>query len=145
MTAQQLLTPVVCRLGHENADLILSEAETLEALGFEIDRFSEDSVAVRQIPSEIDDSEVEDILSDICESLSAGSDRISVDGKRDEIFHTVACKAAIKAGRSTDPGELNELISRVLSGEIRYCPHGRPVALELSKKTLDRGFGRITG
>ena len=63
-------------------------------------------------------------------------------GMRDDVLHTVACKAAIKAGKRTDPGELTGLIDAVLSGAVRYCPHGRPVSLELTRGQLDRSFKR---
>jgi DNA mismatch repair protein MutL len=60
----------------------------------------------------------------------------------DALRHTVACKAAIKAGRRSEPFEMEKLVERVFSGEVRYCPHGRPVAIELTKAALDRNFKR---
>ena len=62
---------------------------------------------------------------------------------RDEILHTVACKAAIKAGWDTDEKELQKLVEAVLSGQVKYCPHGRPVSILLSRKDLDKQFKRI--
>ncbi len=62
--------------------------------------------------------------------------------RRDEILHSVACKAAIKAGRASEPSELRAVAEKVMSGEVKYCPHGRPVYLELTKASLDKNFGR---
>ena len=62
---------------------------------------------------------------------------------RDEILHTVACKAAIKAGWDTDIKELERLVEAVLSGEIRYCPHGRPISVAVTRRDLDKLFRRI--
>ena len=76
------------------------------------------------------------------EKLRAGY-RISRDQVRDELLHTVACKAAIKAGRRSEPRELLELARRVMAGEVKYCPHGRPVSITIEKKELDKRFDRI--
>ena len=61
----------------------------------------------------------------------------------DEILHTIACKAAIKAGWKTTALELTEIAKKVVSGEVKYCPHGRPVSVKLTKKQLDKEFSRI--
>ena len=139
--SQALLTPVICRQGYEDATLLLENAEILEKLGFIVDSFGEDSVAVRGIPSEIDIGDTESVLSEICAQLKLGG--TAEPARLDAIFRSVACKAAIKAGRSSEPGELRALTARVLSGEVTHCPHGRPVAFELTKTALDRSFKRI--
>jgi DNA mismatch repair protein MutL len=61
---------------------------------------------------------------------------------RDDVMHTVACKAAIKAGSGSERDSVMELIDKVMNGEVRYCPHGRPVSMELTKSQLDRSFKR---
>ena len=61
---------------------------------------------------------------------------------RDELMHTMACKAAIKGGWTSDPAELKVLVEKVQSGEVRYCPHGRPVVIELTRKDLEKQFRR---
>ena len=137
---QMLITPVICRLSHEHATLLLTNTELTTRLGFAIESFGDDTVAVREIPSEIEISDVESVLSEICENLTIGSKPLQE--RIDEIYSQVACKASIKAGKTTDIRELELLASRVLSGEIEYCPHGRPVSILLSKATLDRNFKR---
>jgi DNA mismatch repair protein MutL len=138
--SQALITPVVCRLGYEDASTLLESAELLENLGFTVESFGDDAVAVRRIPAEIEISDAEPVLSDICAELKHGG--MPSPAKRDGIYRAIACKAAIKAGKSSDIREMEALAARVLSGEIAQCPHGRPVAFELTKAALDRSFKR---
>jgi len=139
--SELLITPVICKAGHEDTTLLLENAGFLEKLGFTVESFGEDSVAVRHIPSDIDLGDTESVLSDLCSQLknNGAADPI----QRDKIYKTIACKAAIKAGRASGKSELELLASRVMSGEISHCPHGRNVAYEISKSTLDKGFGKI--
>jgi len=138
--SETLLIPVICRPGYEDASLLLENESLLENLGFSVESFGDDSIAVRHIPAEIDINDTESVLSDICNLLRLRG--IAETTQRDNIYKTIACKAAIKAGCTTGIQELEELASRVLSGEISRCPHGRPVAFELTGATLDKGFGR---
>ena len=139
--SQSLIAPVVCRHGNEDASLLLENSELLDKLGFDVGSFGDDSVAVRAIPAEIDIGDVEPVLSDICAKIKSGG--TAEPAGLDNIYRTIACKAAIKAGKSSGIRELKELTARVLSGEISRCPHGRPVAFEITKTTLDRNFKRI--
>ena len=139
--SESLLMPVICRVGHEDASVLLENSDFIEKLGFTVESFGEDEVAVRHIPSEIDISDTESVLSDLCAKLRySGAVEPEV---RDSIFKTIACKAAIKAGSSSGSRELESLAAAVMSGELSHCPHGRPVAFEVTKSTLDKGFGRI--
>ena len=139
--SESLITPVICRPGHEDANLLLENAEFLDKLGFTVESFGEDAVAVRHIPAEIDIGDTESVLSEICTHLRHGD--FSDPSKMDDILKTIACKAAIKAGRSSGFRELESLTAKVMSGEILCCPHGRPVAFELTKSELDKEFGRV--
>ena len=139
--SESLISPVVCRLGHEDTSLLLDNAGFLETLGFSVESFGEDSVAVRHIPSEIDVGDTESVLSEMCQQLRHGG--VALPSQRDGLFKSIACKAAIKAGRASGHRELEALAARVVSGEVSHCPHGRPVAFEITKATLDKGFGRI--
>ena len=96
---------------------------------------------MRQLPSHIDQKDVESVISDICTAIKNGGES-GIDSGTDEILHTIACKAAIKAGKMSTLSELEGLVDRVMSGEIRYCPHGRPVAVEFTKGALDKSFKR---
>jgi len=138
--SQALITPVICRQGREGTALLLENSELLEGLGFSVESFGDDAVAVRRIPSDIDIGEAEPALSEICAELSRGG--IAEPARLDNIFRSVACKAAIKAGKSSGIRELEALAKRVISGEVSQCPHGRPVAIELTKDMLDKSFHR---
>ena len=138
--AQSLITPVVCRFGHEEVSILLDNEELLDKLGFTVERFGDNTAAVRRIPAEIDISETETVLSEICAELKSGA--TAEQTRRDNIFRSIACKAAIKAGRSSGRRELEILTAKVMSGEVSYCPHGRPVAFEITKAALDKGFKR---
>ena len=138
--SQAIITPVICRHGHEDASLLLGSAELLDSLGFTVESFGEDAVAVRRIPSDIEIEDAEPVLSEICAELRRGG--TADQARRDSIFRTIACKAAIKAGRASGAYELETLAARVFSGEVSHCPHGRPVAFEITKATLDKWFKR---
>jgi DNA mismatch repair protein MutL len=139
--SQALITPVICRHGYEDISVLLENAELLDKLGFAVESFGEDAAAVRSIPAEIDIADTEQVLSEICAQLKQSG--AAEPARLDNIFRSVACKAAIKAGRSSDMQELEALAARVMSGEISQCPHGRPVAFEITKATLDKSFKRI--
>jgi DNA mismatch repair protein MutL len=139
--SQSLITPVICRHGYEDTALLLENEGLLDSLGFTVESFGDDAVAVRRIPAEIDIDGAEPALSEILGALKRGTE--PVPARLDSIYKTVACKAAIKAGRSSAPRELEELAGKVMSGQVRRCPHGRPVAFELTKPALDKSFGRI--
>ena len=86
--------------------------------------------------------DVASALEEICEKLRRGRNP-DPKSARDEILHTVACKAAIKAGWDNDLQELERIVRAVLSGQVKYCPHGRPVSVTLTRKELDKQFRRI--
>ena len=81
-------------------------------------------------------------MEEICEKLRLGS-ALDAASARDEILHTVACKAAIKRGYDTGPEEMERIAREVLSGRIKYCPHGRPVSVRVTRQELDKLFKRI--
>ena len=140
--SQTLLAPVIIRPTAEDAEIIEKNAALLDEMGFEVEPFGEENFAVRSVPDDVDVSEAASALEEICQRLREGGE-ISAESARDEILHTVACKAAIKAGRRHDIAELERIACAVASGEVKYCPHGRPVSARLSKKQLDKFFSRI--
>ena len=138
---QSLVTPIICRFGIEHTTLLLENRDLLESLGFFADRLTEDSVAVRAIPDIIELSDVETVLSDICQSLSQGA--LAGAEMHDRIYRSIACKAAIKAGKLTTAAENLFLAREVISGRINECPHGRPLLWSIAKSALDSKFKRI--
>ena len=140
--SQALLMPVTIRLSADEIELIEKNSNELAKLGFEIDLFGADSVILRGVPADTDAADAAPMVEEICEKLKQ-SKGLSQTDALDEILHTVACKAAIKAGWSTDESELVDIAKQVVSGKVKYCPHGRPVAVTLTKKQLDKEFSRI--
>lgn len=139
---QALLTPITAVLPRENYDALIGNIELLEKSGFEIEDFGNSSVIVRAIPSFLAGDDVASVLTEISEGIIS-TGRVSND-RLEHIFHTVSCRAAVKAGNSISRTEMQSLAERVLSDkDIMYCPHGRPVAFEIKKKELEKQFGRI--
>ena len=142
LMSQTLLAPVVLNLSAEDMELLEKSKGQLDLLGFEIEPFGADSVAVRAVPADTDAADIPAMIEEICEKLRESASLAEADAL-DGILHTVACKAAIKAGWKTDAAEMETIAKKVLSGEVRYCPHGRPVSFTLTKKQLDKEFSRI--
>lgn len=142
ITSQLLLSPSIIRPSLEDAELLEKNLPLLSELGFEIEPYGEKEYIVRGVPADMNVADVPASIEEICEKLRSGKapDPASV---RDEILHTVACKAAIKAGWDTHRTELDKLVAAVLSGAVKYCPHGRPVSAVLTHKDLDKLFKRI--
>ena len=142
ISSQMLLTPVPCRLGPDAAAILLTNTALLLELGFEIDSFGDNTILLRQIPMDLNPEDAADAVETIAADLLAGR-RERKDTVRDELLHTVACKAAIKAGWVTDEAELLALAKQVMAREdLKYCPHGRPICISLSKKELEKQFKR---
>ena len=142
ITSQSLLTPIPVRLRADAAAQLLAKKELLEGLGFEIDEFGENTVLVRRVPMDLSEGDVADALLEMADDLLDGRSA-DTDTVRDELLHTMACKAAIKAGWKTDERELLALVKEVMSrDELKYCPHGRPICITLSKKQLEKQFKR---
>ena len=142
ISSQLLLTPIPVRLSAEYAAELLGNAELLDELGFEVDEFGDNTVLLRQIPMDLSPEDAAEAAENLAADLIRGR-RERKDTVRDELLHTVACKAAIKAGWHTDEAELQALVKQVMSNdELKYCPHGRPICITLSKKQLEKQFKR---
>lgn len=139
---QSLLIPITVKLIGDEYSAVTANLSLLADYGFEIEDFGNESVMVRAIPAMLEREDAESVVIEAAESLSR---RGSVQLERiDDILHTVACKAAIKAGYITLDAEKLNLAVKVLSDkEIMYCPHGRPVAFEIKRSQLEKYFGRI--
>ncbi|MBR2338976.1 MAG: DNA mismatch repair endonuclease MutL [Clostridia bacterium] len=141
--AQYLLAPLTVALSREEYGVLLDEKEALTAAGFDVDDFGGTSLLVRAIPALLTGGDAADILREIAGGLLSGRREITT-GTMDWIYHSVACRAAVKAGDNGTAPELAALAQRVLTDDdIRTCPHGRPVCVELTKKELEKQFGRI--
>jgi DNA mismatch repair protein MutL len=140
--AQVLLAPVPAALSREETAAVLENAKTLHGFGFEVEEFGGGTVLVRQIPADLDEADAASALQELAAALLEGR---SADpaALRDRLLHTIACKAAIKAGWHTEAAERDELVRQVMENpDIKYCPHGRPVCITLTKKQLEKQFKR---
>ena len=138
--SQQLLSPLAVELSAEDAASLLEQLPLLEEFGFVCEDFGDGTVLVRQVPSDLEVGDVPAALEELAEDLRLN--RADPAAARDSLLQTMACKSAIKAGMWSDPSELQALADKVQSGEIRYCPHGRPVAVKLSKYEMEKMFKR---
>lgn len=139
--SQILLTPVTFSPDPEERQVLLDHAAELDRVGFEVEEFGGSSLVVRRVPDYVEVADVEATLTEIAGNLS----RIGTTGvreRREEILHTVACKAAIKGGWKNGMEEMETVARAVMAGEVKYCPHGRPVAIELTKTELEKQFKR---
>ena len=141
--AQLLLAPVSAELSREEAAAVLENKALLERCGFETEDFGGGDVLIRQIPSDVDVEDAKALLQELAGDLLAGK-TLDPDSLRDNLLHTIACKSAIKAGWQTSDEELRRLVQEVLSrDDIKYCPHGRPVCVTLTKRQLEKQFKRV--
>ena len=136
---QTLLTPIAAELSREDGALLLENLPELERFGFACEDFGDGTVLVREVPADIDAGDTQSTLEEFAECLRTGR---SPEERREALLHTMACKAAIKGGGVSDPAELRVLVDKVQSGEVKYCPHGRPVAVKLTKYELEKMFKR---
>ena len=142
ISSQLLLTPIPVRLNPSAAAELLSNTALLEELGFEIEEFGENTVLLRQIPMDLSPDEAAATAETLASDLLSGR-KERKDTVRDELLHTVACKAAIKAGWKNDDAELLALVKQVMArDDLKHCPHGRPICVTLSKKQLEKQFKR---
>ena len=139
--SQTLLIPAVCRLDPREEAALVEQLPLLEEFGFQAEDLN-GALIVRQAPDYLDVEDIPGTLSELAGKLLAGG-RPDPAAARDELLHTMACKAAIKGGWKTSVSELERVAQAVMSGQVKYCPHGRPVAIELTKKELERQFKRI--
>ena len=136
---QTLLQPIAAELSREDGALLLENLDLLEQFGFACEDFGDGAILVREVPADIDAGDAVSTLEEFAENLRSGK---SLEEKRENLLHTMACKAAIKGGWTSDISELKVLVEKVQSGEVRYCPHGRPVAVKLTKYELEKMFKR---
>lgn len=140
--SQTLLEPLPFTPDASDAEVLQQHGDTLAALGFTLEPFGRSDYILRGVPAQIDAGDALPALEEICTQLRHGA-HTDAQAVRDEVLKTVACKAAIKAGWQTEPEELLRLADAVCAGEVKYCPHGRPVAVTLTRRELDKLFKRI--
>ena len=141
--AQMLLSPVTVTLSKEEYAVLTEHMDVLRDAGFEAEDFGEGAVLVRACPLNLETEDITALITEIAGYLLKNRREV-LSEKLDWVYHSIACRAAIKAGMDTMEYELRDFTAKLLAqDDIRYCPHGRPVLIELSKNELDKQFGRI--
>ena len=140
--SQLLLTPLTVSVTAEEAAAVAENRELLCKCGFDAEEFGPDTLLLRQIPADMDETAAAAALQAMAADLLDGK-KLDPDALHDKLLHTVACKASIKAGWHTDPAEREALVKQVLTrDDIKYCPHGRPVTMTLTKTQIEKQFKR---
>ncbi|BCI60308.1 DNA mismatch repair endonuclease MutL [Solibaculum mannosilyticum] len=139
---QMLLVPVPVTLEKSLYDAVLDHLSLLSQAGFETEDFGDGCILVRSAPLELDGADVELLVTELAGRLVTCR-RDLIPEQLEWIYHSVACRAAVKAGDKNSPKELYELAVRAFEEDVRYCPHGRPIAIRLTQKELEKQFGRI--
>lgn len=143
IASQVLLSPVAVRLSREEYNAVLSNLDLYSKCGFAIEDFGNSTVLVRECPSILDGEDVSGLVEETASKLLDGKTDITPE-HMDWIFHSTSCRAAVKAGDKTSPYEMELFVKKLLANpNIRYCPHGRPVMIKLSKYDIEKQFGRI--
>lgn len=139
---QVLLSPATVVFSKEEYDALLQNQDIVNHFGFTIEDFGNSMILIREIPSVLDQFDASQLLSEIALNIKQLKRNASPQVLED-LYHSVACKAAIKANDNNSLLELISLIERVYTDEsIRYCPHGRPVIRVISKAKIEKQFGR---
>lgn len=141
--SQLMLKPCTVVLSKEEYVAVTENLEMIRSAGFEIDDFGDGAVIVRACPLNLENEDVTQLITEIAGYLTQNK-RDILPEQLDWVYHSIACRAAIKAGNRQTDYELIEFTKQLLSDEsVRYCPHGRPVLIELTKYELDKQFGRV--
>lgn len=143
VSSQILLSPVSVHLAKDEYSVVCENLDLYSKCGFLVEDFGNSTVLVRECPSILDDEDIEDLIVETAGKLLDGKTDITPD-QMDWIFHSTSCRAAVKAGDTTSAYEQELFVKKLLSmPNIRYCPHGRPVMIKMSKYDIEKQFGRL--
>ena len=141
--SQMLLSPITVHLSREEYAAVIAGIDLLADSGFAVEDFGDGTVIVSEYPVILEGADIAAQLTEIAGYLADNVREVTTE-KLDWIFHSAACRAAVKAGDVTSDYELQQFAERVLSmPDIRYCPHGRPVLAGFTKRDIERLFGRV--
>lgn len=141
--SQMLLTPLPITLDKQQYDVVVDNIELLAKAGFEVEDFGMGTVLIRSVPTILSGNDAEGTLLEIAGQLGSKINAVTTE-HLDWIYHTIACKSAIKGGDKNLPDELAALVLTLINNpDVRYCPHGRPIYISLKKREIEKYFGRI--
>ncbi len=140
--SQVLLEPLMISLSAENYTTLIAALDTLSTLGIDAEDFGSNTLLVRAMPMYLQQEDIQELLEELAGKLSGGVHDLTPE-KLDGLYHSVACRAAIKAHDKSTPEEMKKIVEAILFDEdVRYCPHGRPVAIVLKRSEIEKKFGR---
>lgn len=143
IASQMLISPLAVHLSREEYAAVIADIELLSSSGFAVEDFGDGTVLVSEYPVILEGADIAEQLTEIAGYLAKNIREVTTE-KLDWIFHSAACRAAVKAGDSTSSYEMQKFAEKVLSmPDIRYCPHGRPVIAKLTRHDIERLFGRV--
>lgn len=141
--SQLLLEPIAVPLAKEEYAAILDNLDLIIRTGFDVEDFGASSVIVRAVPTVLVGEDIKNLIYEMAGGFTDNKNSVEIE-KLDWLYHNIACRAAIKAGSRSNPTEMAALAERIIRyDDIKYCPHGRPVAFILTKKELEKQFGRL--
>ena len=141
--SQLLMLPLTVRLSRNEYEAVLEHAELLSDAGFTVEDFGDGTVSVSEYPALLQGTDIAEQITEIAGYLAEHVREVATQ-KTDWIYHSAACRAAVKAGDFTDRSEAEAFVKRILSTpDIRYCPHGRPVIAKLTRREIEKMFGRV--
>ncbi len=140
---QVLLAPLAITVSREEHTALVENQDVLASAGISLEDFGGSSVLVRSFPMILSGQDIEATIQEIAAGLVNGGNEV-LSAKLDWIYHSTACRAATKAGDISQTIELESIAQKVLlNDEVRYCPHGRPVCVEMTRNDIEKQFGRI--
>lgn len=140
--SQLLLAPITVTLSAKDYAAVVNNLDIFEKSGYCVEDFGEGTVIVRECPTELSDSDIRAVVEEMADKLACDSSNPEPE-KLEWLYHSTACRAAVKAGDNLTLAEMEALAKQVLfDDDVRYCPHGRPVLLSMSEYEITKLFGR---
>lgn len=141
--SQILLQPITVTLEKSEYDAAISNLDMFKACAFDVEDFGNSTVIVRSAPQYLDAADISDCIAEMADYIAMGKNDIFTE-KMDWFYHNVACRSAIKAGNKSTPQELIDIVKKLEENpQIKYCPHGRPVCIVMTKNEIEKQFGRV--
>ena len=141
--SQMLLMPVPVQLNAEEKNALLGNLDLLRDAGVELDDFGGNTVMIRAVPADVQADDVEELAIELAAKLAKGA-KDALSEKTEWVLHSISCRAAMKAEDKTRPEGLLRLAEQIMAGKVPpFCPHGRPIVLKLTRKELEKQFGRL--
>ncbi|MGN0490593.1 DNA mismatch repair endonuclease MutL [Ruminococcus sp.] len=141
--SQILLHPITVTLEKSEYDAAINNLDMFKACAFDVEDFGNSTVIVRSAPQYLDAADISDCIAEMADYIAMGKNDIFTE-KMDWFYHNVACRSAIKAGNKSTPLELIDIVKKLEENpQIKYCPHGRPVCIVMTKNEIEKQFGRV--